>query len=235
MAQLVLFERRVRNPLVNMHALANPPVALTNVASLFVGFALFASFVGTSSYVQAPKATGYGFGASVLVAGLCLLPSGVLMLVLSPVAARLIRTFGAGRVLALAGVILAIGLVVRIFAIEDLWEIVLGTSIIGVGTGIGYACLPSLINAHTPPADLAAANGLNSLARSLGSTLASAVGGSLLAALTISLGGFDFPSLTAYRVLFIICAVASLLAAGLGLVLASQRISRSDPDAALVV
>ena len=47
-AALVVVERRARNPLVNMTALANPPVALTNVASLFVGFALFASFVGTS-------------------------------------------------------------------------------------------------------------------------------------------------------------------------------------------
>ena len=81
---LVLVERRVPNPLVNIPTLQNPPIAITNVASVLIGFALFASFVGTSNYVQAPMATGYGFGSSVLVAGLCLLPSGVLMLVLAP-------------------------------------------------------------------------------------------------------------------------------------------------------
>jgi MFS family permease len=199
-------------------------VAVTNIAALFIGFALFASFVGTANYVQAPEATGYGFGSSVLVAGLCLLPSGVLMLLLSPVTARLIGSWGAGRVLALAGTIIAVGLLVRIVAVDSLWEIILGTSIVGLGTGIGYACLPSLINTHTPAHDLAAANGINTLARSLGSTLASALGGSILAGITMTLGGAEIPSLSGYRVLFAICAVAALLAAVAGLV-----ISRWNP------
>ena len=227
LALLAGYERRARNPLVDIRALTLPPVAITNVASLFVGFALFASFVGTSSYVQAPTATGYGFGSSVLVAGLCLLPSGVLMLVLSPVAARLITRWGSGRVLALAGVILAAGLVERIFAVDALWQVIVGSAVIGVGTGIGYAALPALINAHTPAGDLAAANGLNSLARSLGSTLASAIGGSLLAAITITVGAAQLPSLTAYRVLFAICTAAALLAAAGGLLLAGPH---SSPD-----
>ena len=47
-----------RHPLVDLTALANPPVAMTNVASVFFGFALFASFVGTANYVQAPEASG---------------------------------------------------------------------------------------------------------------------------------------------------------------------------------
>jgi MFS family permease len=227
LALLVLVERRVRNPLINLAALSSPPIAITNVASVFIGFALFASFVGTSNYVQAPTATGYGFGSSVLTAGLCLLPSGILMLLLAPVAAHLIQRWTGGRVLALAGSIIAVGLLVRIFATGDLWEIVVGASIVGAGTGIGYATLPSLINAHSPSNELAAANSINSLARSLGSTLASAVGGSLLAAITISVGGTAVPSLTAYRVLFGICAAAALLAAVAGWIIASPWLSRS--------
>lgn len=227
-ALLFVVERRVDNPLVNIRTLSNPPIAITNVASIFIGFALFASFVGTANYVQAPTATGYGFGSSVLVAGLCLLPSGVLMLLLSPVAARLIAMWSAGRVLALAGGTLAVGLVLRIFATGSLWEIIVGASIVGAGTGIGYATLPSLINAHSPSTELAAANGINALARSLGSTLASAVGGSLLAAITVSVGGTEMPSLGAYRLLFAICAVAAVLAAVAGLVIASGRFTRED-------
>jgi MFS family permease len=224
---LVLVERRVRNPLINLAALSSPPIAITNVASVFIGFALFASFVGTSNYVQAPTATGYGFGSSVLTAGLCLLPSGILMLLLAPVAAHLIQRWSAGRVLTLAGSVMAAGLLVRIFATGGLWEIVVGASIVGAGTGIGYATLPSLINSHSPSNELAAANSINSLARSLGSTLASAVGGSLLAAITISVGGTAVPSLTAYRVLFAICAAAALLAAVAGWIVASPWLSRS--------
>jgi MFS family permease len=183
--------------------------------------------------VQAPEATGYGFGSTILTAGLCLLPSGLLMLVLAPVAATLIASWGPARVLALAGVVIAAGLLFRIVFVEDLWQVIVGSSIIGAGTGIGYASLPSLINAHTPPSELAAANGINSLARSLGSTLASAVGGALLTAITIGVAGHELPSLDAYRVLFAICAVAALLASVIGLVISagitSRAISRAEP------
>jgi len=226
-----LVETRTGNPLVNLRALASPPVAITNVASIFIGFALFATFVGTATYVQAPAATGYGFDASVLVAGLCLMPGGVLMLLLSPVTARLISTWGAGRVLSLGSVVIALGLLVRIALVDDLWMIVLGSTVIGLGSGIGYACLPALINHHTPAHDLAAANGINTLARSLGSTLASALGGSLLAAITMTLGDAELPSLTGYRVLFSICAVAALLAAGSGLYVHTIG-EATSPDAA---
>lgn len=222
---LVIVERRTRSPLVDMAALANPAIAMTNIASVFIGFALFASFVGTSNYVQASEATGYGFGASVLTAGLTLLPSGLLMLALSPVAAKLIGTWGPARVLSLAGAVVAAGLIMRIVVTGALWEVIVGSAIVGVGTGIGYAALPSLINAHSPAKDLAAANGVNALARSLGSSLASAVGGSILAAITIDVAGTAVPSLAGYRVLFAICAGAALAAALFGLVI--QRISRT--------
>ncbi|MFD7792651.1 MFS transporter [Streptomyces sp. NPDC059271] len=224
LALLVRVESRSAAPVVNVRALANPPIAMTNVASLFFGFALFASFVGTANYVQAPAATGYGFGSSVLTAGLCLLPSGLLMLLLAPVTAKLSTLWGAGRVLFLAGLIVAAGLIARILFVDSLWQIVVGTAIIGAGSGIGYATLPTLINTYTPATDLAAANGINALARSLGSTLASAVGGSILASMTMALGGFEIPSLKAYRVLFAICAVAAVAAALLGLIASRTKV-----------
>ena len=138
LALLVVVERRTASPLVDLTALAHPPIAMTNIASVFFGFALFASFVGTANYVQAAESTGYGFGSSVLVAGLCLLPSGLAMLLLAPVAARLCASIGAGRVLALSGVIVAAGLLIRIFLVDDLWQVVVGASVVGAGTGDGH-------------------------------------------------------------------------------------------------
>ncbi len=72
---------------------------------------------------------------------------------------------------------------------------------------------------------MAASNSINSLARSLGSTLASAVGGSLLAAITVTIGGIAIPSLAAYRILFTICAAAAILAAAAGWIIASMPVS----------
>jgi MFS family permease len=213
----VVLERRVSEPLVDLKATTRRPIMLTNLASLLFGFALFASLIGTASFVQAPVSSGYGFGSSIVVAGLTLLPSGLLMLLLAPVAARLIGSIGAHRTLSLGAAIVAAGWLERIFVTGSLWEVILGSTIVGAGTGIGYASMPALINANTPPAELAAANGLNSLARSLGSSLASAVGGSLLTVSTIVIGGFALPSLAAYRSLFATCAAVAVLAAGAAL------------------
>jgi MFS family permease len=208
----VAYERGLSAPLVDIRATSRRPIVLTNVSSVLFGFALFASFIGTASYVEAPSATGYGFDASIVVGGLCLLPSGLLMLALSPVAARLIHRWGAHRTLAFGALVLAIGWISRIVLTDSLWQIVVGTTIVGAATGVGYAAMPALINRNTPPSEISAANGLNSLARAFGSSLASAIGGGLLAVSTVVVGGVALPTLGAYRALFVACAVSAVLA-----------------------
>jgi cyanate permease len=125
-----------------------------------------------------------------VVGGLAMLPSGLAMLLLAPVSARLIARRGAPQTPALGAVIVALGWRIRIVLTGSLWKVILGATVVGMGTGIGYAAMPSLIGAHTPQEELASANGLNTLVRSIGSSLASAVGGSIMAASTISLGAF---------------------------------------------
>ncbi|MCL8251994.1 MFS transporter [Aeromicrobium fastidiosum] len=204
---------RTADPLVDLKALRRPPIVLTNAASILFGFALFASFIGTASYIEAPESSGYGFGSSLLVGGLAMLPGGLMMLLLAPVAARLIAGRGAPQTLALGALVVAVGFVARIAVHDSLWQVVVGSTIIGAGTGIGYAAMPSLINAHTPPDETGAANGLNTLFRSLGSSLASAIGGSILAGSTVIVGDFAVPSLDAYQLIFALCGGAAVLAA----------------------
>ncbi|MFI5429412.1 MFS transporter [Aeromicrobium sp. UC242_57] len=186
-------QTRIAQPLVDLVTLRRRPIMLTNIASIFFGFALFASLIGTASYVQAPEATGYGFGSSIMTGGLAMLPGGLAMLVLAPIAAKLADRFGAPRILTFGALIVAVGWLCRIVFIDSLTQVVIGATIVGAGTAIGYATMPAIINAHTPVSELAAANGVNSLVRSVGSSLASAVGGALLAATTMSLGGHDIP------------------------------------------
>lgn len=226
---LVVFiavERRTASPLVDVVSNARPALLLTNIASICVGFALFAMLIGTATYVQAPEATGYGFGSSVLAGGLAMAPSGVLMLLLAPVSATLSTRLGPKVTLAIGATVVAIGFVFRIAVVDHYWQIVVGTSIVGAGTGIAYAAMPSMILLGARKAELAAANGLNALARTVGSSLASAVGGTVLAAQTISLAGFALPSLGAYRTLFALCAGAALLGAAIALLVPTGR----DPE-----
>jgi MFS family permease len=228
LAAFTAFELRRAQPLVDLAALRRRPIVTTNLASICFGFALFASFIGTSTFIEAGTWTGYGFGSSLLTGGLALLPSGLAMLVFAPVAARMIARRGAPQTLALGASIVAVGWVMRIVLTGALWEIIVATAVIGIGTGIGYAAMPSLINAYTPSHEIAAANGLNTLFRSLGSTLATAVGTSILASSVVYhvvngrvVDGAS--SLTAYRWLFAVCALASVVAAALVLTIPQDQ------------
>lgn len=219
------WERRPADPLVDLNALRRKPIVLTNIASIMIGVALFAQMIGTATYLQAPEVTGYGFGTSILTAGLCMLPSGVAMLAFTPVSAKLIVGWGAHYTLALGSFVVAVGWLLRIVLHAEIWEIVLAIVIQGAGTGIAYAAMPALINANTPHAELAAANGLNTLCRSIGTSLASALGGSILASKVMHLDGNEFSTFGAYRDLFWISVGASIVAVAVALLIPRQ----SDP------
>lgn len=221
-------QRRTREPLIDLKTQTRRPILLTNIASMFFGFALFASLIGTASFVQSPPEAGYGFGSSMLVGGLTLLPGGLTMLVLAPFTAVMARRIGASRVLALGAIILAAGWVVRIVAVGSLTEVIIGATIVGAGSGIGYAAMPAIINAHAPRDELASANGVNSLMRSLGSSLASAIGGAVLAGQVLQLGPAVLPTLGAYQLLFALCAGASVVAAVIALTIPREPVDVTE-------
>jgi len=229
-----LTQARTADPLVDLAALRRKPIVLTNLASVLFGFALFAMMIGTAQYVQAPRESGYGFASSILVSGLAMLPAGGMMLVLSNVSAAMIHKIGAPKTLAIGALVVGLGWVVRISLTHHLWEIIVGTSVIGVGVALGYAAMPTLINTHTPISELAAANGLNSLARSLGTSLASAIGGSVLAGHVVVrvIDGqtVGWSTLGSYRALFAACIVASVIAGGLALLVPRHPDADAMPE-----
>ena len=71
----VLVELRSEEPLVDMGMMRLRGVWTTNLAGLLLGAGMFASFILVPQFVEMPKSTGYGFGASVLGGGLFLLPT----------------------------------------------------------------------------------------------------------------------------------------------------------------
>ncbi|MCW2502544.1 MAG: Arabinose efflux permease-like protein [Actinomycetia bacterium] len=215
-ALLVLFTRvqlRRAAPLVDVRATVRRPILLTNLASVLMGFALYASFLGTASFVEAPRAAGYGFGASLSTAALCLLPGGLLMLPLSPVTARISARWGPKVALVSGALVVASGYLARVVFTASLWQVVAGACVISAGTGIAYASMPALIMDWTPARDTSAANGLNALARHVGTSLSSAAGSALLGSFTITVAGVTLPAERGYLLFFGIGGAAALAAA----------------------
>ncbi|MFE4217321.1 MFS transporter [Streptomyces sp. NPDC056844] len=217
------YELRVRTPMVDLRVSARPAVLLTNIAALLIGFAFYANSLVTAQMVQEPKATGYGLGASLVVSGLCLLPGGVTMVALSPVSARISAARGPKTSLALAAGIIAVGYVVRYFTSHSLWLIIAGATVVAAGTAIAYSALPALVMRGVPVSETGAANGLNTLMRSIGQAFCSATVAAVLANMTFLAAGRRAPTLGAYQLVFLIAAGAALLALAVTLCLPGGR------------
>ncbi|MEU3184077.1 MFS transporter [Streptomyces sp. NPDC006923] len=216
-------ELRFSTPMVDLRVSARPAVLLTNLAALLIGFAFYANSLSTAQMVQEPKDTGYGLGASIVVSGLCLLPGGLSMVALSPVSARISAAYGPKTALALASAVLAVGYGVRFFTSHQLWTIILGATVVSSGTAIAYSALPALVMRAVPVTETGAANGLNTLMRSVGQAFCSAAVAAVLANVTFQVGGRTAPTLHAYLLVFLIAAGAALLALAVTLCLPRQR------------
>lgn len=182
------YELRLRDPLVDLRVNARPAVLLTNVASVAMGFALFASSIAFPQLLEFPAAAG-GLGLPLLTTGLALMPSGFAMLAMSPIAGRLERRFGAKPSLVAGSLIIAACYAASIILDLQLWHILLINAFTGVGVGLGYAAMPTLIMQAVPRNETAAANGLNALMRGLGTATAAAAIAAVLTSPGISTDG----------------------------------------------
>jgi EmrB/QacA subfamily drug resistance transporter len=229
---------RVRYPLVDLRVSARRPVLFTNLASVLVGFSMYSMSLVLPQLLQAPTATGYGLGQSMVAAGLWMAPSGLVMMALSPVSAGLTRRRGPRTSLMVGAGIIAVGYLVSTLLLHNAFEVMIAGIIVSSGVGIAYAAMPGLIMSSVPLHETASANGLNSLARSVGTSVSSAVIATLLAHMTITVGPLTVPSLTGFRVAFLIAAGAAAIGVLVTLLVPRVRDSlgdRLDDDRAVPV
>ena len=81
----------------------------TNLAAFLLGAGMYSSFIVFPQFAQLPKSTGFGFGASVVVSGLYLLPCALGMGLLGTVAGRVARRFGSKLALVVGTAVTAVG------------------------------------------------------------------------------------------------------------------------------
>ncbi|MEU3980703.1 MDR family MFS transporter [Streptomyces sp. NPDC026672] len=199
-------------PLVDLRLVSRPKVGLSHVAALLTGFAFYANSLVTAQLVQAPEATGYGLGLSIVATGLCLLPGGITMLLLSPVSARISAARGPRITLALGAAVIACGYGVRIADSRDLWMIILGATVVATGTTLAYSALPTLILRAVPAGQTASANGVNVLMRTIGQATSSAAVAAVLVHHSSPVGGVSVPTLHGYLLAFAMAGAVGLVA-----------------------
>ncbi|MFH9547995.1 MFS transporter [Streptomyces sp. NPDC017435] len=224
------WEVRTTDPLVDLRTTARPRVLLTNVASIFVGFGMYASMLVMPQLLQFPEATGYGLGQSMLAAGLWIAPGGLMMMLVSPLGGKLTNARGPKFTLVSGTLVLAAGYFASMGLIGSAWGVMVVTIITSSGVGLAYGAMPALIMSSVPITETAAANGFNTLMRSLGTSIGSAVIGVILSQMTTTMGGHTLASEAGFRTALLVGGGLALISAGIAAVIPAARTSPAGED-----
>lgn len=166
---------------------------------------MFSAFILLPQFVEMPRSTGFGFGASITQAGLYLLPSTVTMMIAGHISGRMSSAFGSRAPLMVGVIVLTESFLQIAFLHDSPWQLYLASGLMGIGIGLAYASLANLIVETVAPEATGVATGMNAIVRTIGSSLGSQVAAGILAASVLATG---FPSENAFRVAFLVSAIA---------------------------
>jgi MFS family permease len=187
---------RAPAPLVALRLLRHPAVLTGNSIGLVQGIALYMILSSVIPFVQTSSGVGYGFSASVVMAGLTLVPFSILSLSASRALPWLRHTIGERAVLPLGA--LAVGAASLFFALfhDALWQAFATMAIVGVGLGLTFAAIPGLIVRSVPSPETGSAMGFYQVVRYVGFSLGSAITAAILAGHTPA--GSQLPTASGY-------------------------------------
>jgi MFS family permease len=200
-------EARSREPLVDMTMMRVRGVWTTNSAAFLLGAGMYASFIVFPQFAQLPRSTGFGFGASVVVSGLYLLPSTVAMTLLGLYAGRISARFGSRAALLAGTAFAAASFAMLAVAHAHPYELLIAAGLLGVGIGLAFAALGNLIVQAVPSHQTGVASGMNTVMRTLGGAL----GGQLSATFIADNTAHGLPTVTGFADTFVM-ATAFLIA-----------------------
>ena len=206
----VVSEQRAASPLIDLRMMRLPAVWTTNVVALLVGVGMYASFAFLPEFLQTSPSAGYGFGASITESGLILLPSAVAMFVVGLYAGRMVHAIGAKRVILLGTIIATGSFVLLTFAHAQKWELLVVTGLMGLGLGMAFSSMSSLIVDAVPPSQTGVASGMNANIRTIGGSVGAALMASIVTAGTPA---GKLPHESGYTAGFAMLAAASALSA----------------------
>ena len=211
LAVWVAVERRTEQPLADIPTLMKPPVLLTNVATMFVGFGMFGSFLLIPQLAELPESTGFGFGLDATGAGLLMLPGALMMLFTGPISGALGTRFGSKLPLALGAATVSVGLLGLGIDHGSQFAVVAWSFVMSTGVGLAFAAMANLIVEAVPPEQTGEATGINTLTRSVGASIGSQVSAAILAGSAVA--GSPLATDDGFTVAFLVSAVVAALAA----------------------
>jgi EmrB/QacA subfamily drug resistance transporter len=210
-------ETKVSDPMMDMRIMRQRAVLWTNVLAVVVGFSMYGTYLlmptlvqlGSGLPPQLRELVPYGFGGSVIMAGLYLMPATIMMLIIGPLGGVLEPRVGA-RWLTFVG-LAAIGIAAFILTVAHShpWQLIVAIGVLGVGVGLVYAMLAKLIVDAVAPEVTGVAMGMNTVMRTIGGTIGAQMSAAFLTTFTVGTTGL--PAEKAFTLTFLLAGIVALV------------------------
>jgi MFS family permease len=200
-----------------------PGVWTTNLVALLFGAGMFGVYAFLPEFMQVPTVAGYGFGATVTRAGLLMLPMLVAMSVAGMLSGPLAPRFGPRAQLAWGSLLSTLAAASFAAYHDQPWQIGVAGAVFGLGMGMAYAAMASLIVQSVPARQTGVASGMNTNIRTIGGSLGTAIVSSIVTAAPQADG---LPREAGFTHAFAVVAAVSAAAALVSLLVPSPRAAR---------
>jgi EmrB/QacA subfamily drug resistance transporter len=176
LGSFVLWERRARFPMLDMSFFRNPRFSAASGAIMLTFFAMFGSLFLLTQFLQSI------LGYTPLEAGIRLLPMAGVMLVISPLSAKVVERIGSKIVVAMGLSVAAIGLIIasRLTAGASYPEVLVSLVVLAAGLALVMPPATESIMGSLPLAKAGVGSAVNDTTRQVGGALGVAVLGSVM-------------------------------------------------------
>jgi EmrB/QacA subfamily drug resistance transporter len=223
----VAVELHSATPLIDMTMMRIRGVWTTNLTAFLLGAGMYSSFIIFPQFAQLPKSTGFGFGASVVVSGLYLLPSTLGMVVVGFSAGRIATRFGSKAAVVAGSAITAAAFTLIAVAHEHPYDMLASATLLGIGVGLAFAALGNLIVQAVRPEQTGVAGGMNTVMRTIGGAIGGQLAATFIAGHTVA----GVPTVTGFELTFVMAASFLVLCTFAGLLIPDRERMRAGWEA----
>ncbi|MCB5907383.1 MFS transporter [Streptomyces pinistramenti] len=202
----VAHELRTPHPLVDVRLVRDRTVLIADLTTMVGGIGTYLLISLVTRYVETPRSTGYGFGSTVVVTGLVLVPFSAASLVSGRLVRLLARSNPLPRLLPLGCLLSLAAMLCFVFARGSMWGVCATMAVAGLGVGVNFAVTPALIVGAVPAHETGSAMSFNQVVKYIGYSAGSALSAVILQAHTAP--GRTLPSNDGYHAAGLLgCAV----------------------------
>ncbi len=189
---LLLYERRRREPLVDIRFFHSVPFSSAVLTAIFAFASNGAFLFLVALYLQEIR------GLTPFQAGLHTLPLAGAQLIFAPLSGRLVAAFGTRTPLVLSGITLGAGaaMLTTMSAETPMLFLLIAFAVFGIGLGLVNAPITNTAVSGMPAAQLGSATAVASTSRQIGVSLGVAVAGTLTGTSGLARVGAGFPAAT---------------------------------------